>query len=111
VPITSILGPGRIAQLAEQLTLNQRVVGSSPTTVTRYLVGSAIQAYRATIRQKVERVLRYDLQSRIDDRVAQWIERYPAEVKAGGSNPPTVACNTFTPGCGVVATLAGVAEW
>ena len=29
---------GRIAQLAEQLTLNQRVAGSSPAAPTKYLL-------------------------------------------------------------------------
>jgi hypothetical protein len=32
---------GRIAQLVEQLTLNQRVTGSSPVAPTRYFNGLA----------------------------------------------------------------------
>jgi hypothetical protein len=33
---------GRIAQLVEQLTLNQRVLGSSPSVSTKFLIYSAV---------------------------------------------------------------------
>ena len=46
-----VFGNGRIAQLVEQLTLNQRVLGSSPSASTKLLndLGANIHPFLAAV--------------------------------------------------------------